>query len=113
MDVASSEGIVNTSAEKVRARVAGDGPTITTKNGATNAVEQWLREIKQALADVKGKLEAGDQSHRAPLFGTDAVDLLERRFDAPRWLITGLVTRGGITMIGAEPKAAKTWLGTE
>lgn len=69
--------------------------------------------FKQALADVKSRLGVVKSAARKPLFTLDAVELLQRTFDGARWLITGLVTRGGVTMIGAEPKAAKTWLGTE
>jgi len=76
------------------------------------AVPSFADEIATALVDVKAKLDAATGT-RVPLFQTDAVELLGRHFDGARWLVTGLITRGGITMIGAEPKAAKTWLGTE
>jgi len=69
-------------------------------------------ELAVALADVKAALGSSATVKRAPLFG-DVAELLAREFTAPTWLVTGLITRGGITTIGAEPKAAKTWLGTE
>lgn len=79
------------------------------------SVDPWAKALEAALADVKTKLGAPDAAAaRAPLFADcDVVELLKREFTAPAWLVTGLVTRGGVTMIGAEPKAAKTWLGTE
>lgn len=68
--------------------------------------------LVQARADVQEAL-GRERLRKEPLFSDDAVDILERKFDAPRWLVTGLLTRGGIGMIGAEPKTAKTWLATE
>ncbi len=73
----------------------------------------FQHDIDAALNEITAKLNATERSAAEPLFRTDAVDLLARQFDGARWLVTGLVTRLGITMIGAEPKAAKTWLGTE
>ncbi len=66
-----------------------------------------------ALRDVRAKLAPLHIGQRPWLFATDATTLLGREFEGPRWLVTGLITRGAIAMIGAEPKAAKTWLGTE
>ncbi len=50
---------------------------------------------------------------RTPLFSADGVDLLTRQYDDTQWLVQGLITVGGVAMLGAEPKAFKTWLGTE
>ncbi|MCX5743924.1 MAG: AAA family ATPase, partial [Proteobacteria bacterium] len=73
----------------------------------------WPHALALALADVCQALGTtkGGATH-APLF-EDAVGLLDRQFTETPWLVTGLVTRGGITTIGAEPKASKTWLATE
>jgi hypothetical protein len=74
---------------------------------------EWKAARAKALADVRAKLDESKSETSRPLFGTDAVDLLSRKFDGARWIVTGLITKNGIGMIGAEPKAAKTWLGTE
>ena len=85
---------------------------------ATESVETgivadpWRDELAKALAEVKAKL-APSESQRAPLFKTDIVDLLGMQFDGPRWLITGLVTRLGVAIIGGEPKSIKTWIALE
>lgn len=112
MDVA-----VMSAAEKARARAVGLPEPLTVVDVdqveiGQVAVASFADDIATALVDVRGKLDA-TTGERTPLFETDAVELLDRDFPAARWLVTGLVTRGGITMIGAEPKAAKTWLGTE
>ncbi|MCX5742626.1 MAG: AAA family ATPase [Proteobacteria bacterium] len=87
-------------------------------NGATDIVPPpergtWAYKLAAALADVTNALGTtkGGVTH-APLF-EDAVELLAREFDGASWLVTGLLTRLGIATIGAEPKASKTWLGTE
>jgi hypothetical protein len=76
--------------------------------------DPWKAELAKALEDVRAKLTATANGTCEPLFDLDAVDVLAKKFDGARWLVTGLVTRGGITTIGGLPKAAKkTWLGTE
>ena len=78
------------------------------------APDPWQAELAAALAEIRQALGTADATTRVPIFeDADIVDLLRREFTRPPWLVTGLVTRGGVTVIGAEPKAAKTWLGTE
>lgn len=75
--------------------------------------QSWDAATALALAEVRARLDAAGQGKTGPLFSMDATDLLRIEFPEARWLVHGLITRGGIAMIGAEPKAAKTWLGTE
>lgn len=78
------------------------------------AASRWASELARALLDVQRALGSRTVADRPPLFGDgDAVDLLQRDFPRTPWLVTGLITRGGITTIGAEPKVSKTWLATE
>lgn len=72
----------------------------------------WKHELEKALADVLAKLGDKSTKRRAPLF-YDATELFRREFPPTPWLVSGLVTRGGIAIIGAEPKSSKTWLATE
>jgi AAA domain len=70
------------------------------------------RELEDALADVQNALGAKNHKERAPLF-QDAAELFLRDYPPAQWLVTGLVTKGGIAMLGAEPKSGKTWMATE
>jgi hypothetical protein len=86
----------------------------TTPAESDTPPDPWKAMLAKALADVQSLLGATDDAECTPLFDLDAVDLLSKQFDGARWLVTGLVTVGGITTIGGLPKAAKkTWLGTE
>lgn len=76
-----------------------------------SAPDPWRADLAKALADVKAKLAASGSSARAPLFGTDATELLLAEFPPTSWQVTGLVTKGGTAIIAGEPKAGiKTWL---
>jgi sugar phosphate isomerase/epimerase len=86
---------------------------LTVIDGGVVADDDWEAALKLALADIRARLDAGAAGTRTPLFEVDAAELLDEPLEAARWLVEGLVTRGGITVIGAEPKAAKTWLATE
>lgn len=84
----------------------------TTEPAAS--MDPFQAEITGALAEIKAALGTDKAAKRAPLFSVDAACLLGEDFTAPQWLVTGLITRGGIGIIGGLPKAAKkTWLGTE
>lgn len=73
----------------------------------------WEHDLAMARLDVRRALVAAKVAEtRAPMFD-DIVSLLRADFPETSWLATGLITRGGVTIIGAEPKASKTWLGTE
>lgn len=88
-----------------------DGPTYPTSANDGEVPDPWTAELAQARADIEAKLDTTTRGQRAPLFGTDAVDLLQTEFPAPQWQVTGLVTKGGTTVVAGEPKAAvKTWL---
>ncbi|MDQ3299963.1 MAG: AAA family ATPase [Myxococcota bacterium] len=102
------------SAERLQAIADATEPVTGIEGAEPDAQpDPWARDLSTALADVKGKLDASKADARDPLFDGDAVSLLAQHFDGARWLVTGLVTRGGITMIGAEPKVAKTWIALE
>jgi 5S rRNA maturation endonuclease (ribonuclease M5)/KaiC/GvpD/RAD55 family RecA-like ATPase len=70
-------------------------------------------EVVKAREGVQAALGSSTQKKRKPLFCTDIVELLGRTFGKPPWLVTGLVTHGGVTIIGGEPKTVKTWLALE
>lgn len=104
--------IDDTAANRIRTELEIDAFAARDDESASEAA--WAEQLERALQDVQAKLAAGENKQRPRLFdGCDVADLLRREFPAASWLVDGLVTRGGITMIGAEPKAAKTWLGTE
>jgi len=103
----------HTAAELADICAAGDDEEKSATPPPVADLDPWEALLKAALADIKAKLETSDTSEREPLF-EDAVDLLARKFDGAQWLIDGLFTRGGVAMIGGEPKAAiKTWSATE
>jgi hypothetical protein len=72
----------------------------------------WEREVAKALQDIQAAIANNGSAARAPMF-IPAVELFTREYAPTSWLVNGLITRGGIVTIGAEPKASKTWLGTE
>lgn len=68
--------------------------------------------VAEALSDVRAALE--NKSERGvDLLFEPAADILSREYPDTLWLVRGLLTEGGIGMIGGEPKTFKTWLGTE
>lgn len=75
-------------------------------------VTQWDKALADALVDVKSALGSSVTTGRKPLF-VDAHDLFTREYPATPWLVTGLITRGGVAQFGAEPKSGKTWLALE
>ena len=91
---------------------AGDA----TDGDASPAVEEqpetFAHDIKLALADIQRALGATRTADREPLF-VSARDLFVREYPATQWRVHGLVSEGGILMIGAEPKSCKTWLASE
>lgn len=73
----------------------------------------WAREQRLALADITAP--TAGTTERMPIFDSaDAVDLLARPdpTETP-FLVENLITRGGIAMIGAQPKSAKTFVALE
>jgi len=69
-------------------------------------------DLELALADVKNAMGSSVSATRQPLF-IDAHDLFTREYPATPWLVTGLITRGGVAQFGAEPKSGKTWFALE
>ncbi len=69
----------------------------------------FAAELAAALADVKRALGAQNQAEREPLF-YPAAELFKREYPPTSWLVKGLATRGGLVMIGGEPKTLKTWI---
>jgi len=101
--------------EKARAeaeRLRAERESKAAKNAPVDP--EWEKELAQAFADVRAARGTSNSGAvRPPMFqDCDAVDLLKREFAQPPWLDDGLITRGGITTIGGEPKTAKTWFGT-
>lgn len=74
--------------------------------------DSWTEALRVALTDVQNALGSSVSTQRTPLF-VDAHDLFTREYPATPWLITGLMTRGGIAQFGAEPKSGKTWFALE
>lgn len=109
----AANGNSETSNVKHKADV-GHLPAQDSTADAVPPSDPWKAALKTALTDVQARLNATVDGACEPLFELDAVDVLQKQFDGARWLVTGLITRGGITTIGGLPKAAKkTWLGTE
>lgn len=99
-------------ADEARAYEQAKKAQAANENAGAKPKSEWELALEKALTDVKARLDATKMGQAEPLFG-DAVELLAREFTGARWLVTGLVTRLGITVIGGEPKTAKTWIGTE
>lgn len=74
--------------------------------------DPWRKEFAQALADVRQALGRASNGDRKPLF-VDVSDVFEREYPPTQWQVQGLISRGGIAMLGAEPKSCKTWLAVE
>lgn len=72
----------------------------------------WDHRIAASLVEVRSALGAAGRATRKPLF-IDAHDLFTREYPPTPWLVTGLMTRGGVVQFGAEPKSGKTWLALE
>jgi len=76
------------------------------------APDPWTVALATALTDVTRALGAMKHSERKPMF-VDAAELFTREYPQTPWLVTGLMSRGGLTLLGAEPKSCKTWLAVE
>lgn len=72
----------------------------------------WDKELARALDDVTRLLGKTGKAARAPLF-VEVGELFCREYPRTPWQVTGLITRGGTALLGAEPKSCKTWLATE
>jgi len=105
---------------RVRRRAPGNGGEVLvdlahTAAGVDAGVSEpspWEREVAKALQDIQAAIANNGSAAREPMF-IPAAELFTREYPATSWLVNGLITRGGIVTIGAEPKASKTWLATE
>ncbi len=88
----------------------GAGPTRTAEEARSAAAAPADPELARALEELRSWSGVDGASVLRPV---DAVDLLRRTFDETPWLVTGLVTRAGVFVIGGEPKSTKTWCGAE
>lgn len=96
---------------------AARDPSTHDRNGApvepkADKSDPWQVALAAALADIRTALGTTATASRTPLFG-DAVELLGAEFASSTWLVDGLLTRGGVSLVGGEPKTFKTWLGLE
>jgi hypothetical protein len=76
------------------------------------AREEWLDEVAIARADIEramGRRTVDD----GPVDFVDATTLLATDYGPTPWLVSGLITQGAVTVIGGEPKTAKTWAAFE
>lgn len=64
------------------------------------------KELKEHL-----NVEASD-TNMSEMF-IPASELMAKTFPKTPWLVRGLMTQGGVGVIGGEPKTFKTWLATE
>lgn len=76
----------------------------------------WEHDLAVALRDVRAALGSVDaeeaKRYGSPLFEPSRA-LFGATYPETPWLVEQLVTEGGVTGLATEPKAAKTWLGTE
>lgn len=73
----------------------------------------FAHALAQARADIAAALDATKVTTEvAPMFERGQ-DILDRDFPATPWLVSGLMTEGGVAVLATEPKSAKTWAATE
>jgi hypothetical protein len=74
--------------------------------------DPWKQALAKAASDIEEATGRARRSERVPMF-IPVSELFRREYPPTQWLVTGLITRGGIALLGAEPKSCKTWLATE
>lgn len=72
----------------------------------------FVEAYVQALADVKAAMGATSDEGITPLF-ISARDLMGKTFAPTPWIVEGLLTEGGVVVVGGEPKTSKSWVGCE
>lgn len=88
---------------------AGTEPRRPPDAAPTPEPGSFAHALMVALSDVQTALgRAKEAAERSPLFSS-ADDLFLRDYPATPWLVDGLISRGGVAMVGAEPKSGKTW----
>jgi hypothetical protein len=86
----------------------------TSEPPAGPPTDPFTAELERALADVKTALGTMAGARRTPLFPVNAAELLGKVFPDQQWQVDGLLTLGGVAIIGGPPKIArKTWGATE
>jgi 5S rRNA maturation endonuclease (ribonuclease M5) len=69
-------------------------------------------DIATGLDDIQRLLGVKGDANRKPLF-EDAANLFTCGYPDAAWLVQGLITRMGTAIMGAAPKAGKTWAALE
>ena len=76
--------------------------------------ERWDIAYRLALDDVRLALTPNASGAPASMIGPrglrSARTLLGQEFGETPWLVDGLITEGGVVVIGGEPKSAKSWV---
>lgn len=101
-------------AQEVRDQVA-EIAAVVGISVAPDEAAQFAANLDWAAEQFLAQISAlGSKDAAAPqrLFVT-ARELFAQNHPPPQWLIRGLITRGGIGVIGGEPKASKTWAGLD
>ena len=75
--------------------------------------DPFAAELAKALIDVRAVQGVEGIGKARPPMLLDAADLMSAPREATPWLIRNLVTRDSVVVIGAAPKACKTWIATE
>jgi hypothetical protein len=75
------------------------------------ALDDALFEVEIGLAarDLAEVLAESSRKAQKPLF-VDVREVFSQPYPRDQWLVEGVITRGGIALLGAEPKSCKTWL---
>lgn len=73
----------------------------------------FAHELGLARQGLKEHLNVCEQDvNMSPLFES-AKYLMQKDFPSTPWLVRGLMTQGGVGVVGGEPKTFKTWLASE
>lgn len=74
------------------------------------APDPWQASLALARADVDRALGERRANERQPMF-VPLAELFTREYPQTPWLVTGLITRGGVAVAGAQSKLGKkTWI---
>lgn len=76
--------------------------------GARDALTPYQLEVKRVEAELADRM--GEPAMRTePAQWTNGQDLLGMEFPKAAWIVRGLLAENTVTVIGADPKASKTW----
>lgn len=73
----------------------------------------FAHALAQARADLAAALDATKATTEVKPMFEEAGAIMARNFPPTPWLVSGLMTDGGIGVLATEPKSAKTWAATE